>query len=270
MRFIQELLSKIGKHEVPGMAAQLSYFFLLSLFPLLIVLITLLGYVNIDEQRVLVIISTYAPPSTYELISENVMTLLGERNSGLLSIGILGTLWAASNGVTALIRSFNRAYEVRERRSFIVTRLVALLLTVSMVLVIAVAFLLPVLGNAIGIFVASIFGLSDGFRELWDTLRWVISSFIFFVVLSFLYFMAPDQHLKVKEVFYGALFATLGWQLVSLLFSFYVANLSNYSATYGSLGGVIVLMIWFYISGVIILLGGEINALVHKSQVHHQ
>ncbi|WP_082235063.1 YihY/virulence factor BrkB family protein [Halobacillus massiliensis] len=270
MRFIQKLFGKIGKHEIPGMAAQLSYFFLLSLFPLLIFLITLLGYLNIDEQRILSILSVYAPANTYEMISENLKVLLSERNSGLLSFGIIGTFWAASNGVTSLIRSFNKAYEVREKRSLIVTRLVAILLTLSMVLVIAVAFLLPVLGNAIGVFVSSLFGLSESFRELWDTLRWVISSFIFFTVLTFLYYMAPDEHLRVKDVFYGALFSTVGWQIVSLLFSFYVANLGNYSATYGSLGGVIVLMIWFYISGVIILVGGEINALIYKQKFPHK
>ncbi|MFC7061898.1 YihY/virulence factor BrkB family protein [Halobacillus seohaensis] len=264
IRFGKKLFKQISTNDVPGSAAQLAYFFLLSLFPFMIFLITLLGYMNIDEGRVLQFISTYAPSSTYEMISENLTAILGDRNSGLLSVSILGTLWAASNGVNTLMKAFNRAHHERERRSFLVSRMISILLTVSMILVIGVAFLLPVLGSAIGQYVFSIFGLSEGFLEIWETLRWIISSIIFFLVLSFLYLMAPSQRLKVKEVIWGALFGTLGWQLVSWLFSFYVENVGNYSATYGSLGGVIVLMIWFYLSGVVILIGGEINALIHK------
>ncbi|GGF24794.1 putative ribonuclease-like protein YfkH [Halobacillus andaensis] len=264
IRFSKELFKQIGDNDVPGSAAQLAYFFLLSLFPFMIFLITLLGYLNIDEERALLLISTYAPPDTYELISENVTEILRDRNSGLLSIGILGTLWAASNGVNTLIKAFNRAHSAEEERSFFVSRVISILLTIAMIVVIGVAFLLPVLGSAIGVYVFSIFGLSEDFLQAWETLRWVISSIVFFIVLSFLYLMAPDQPMKIKEITMGALFATVGWQLVSLLFSFYVENLGNYSATYGSLGGVIVLMIWFYLSGIVILIGGEINALIHK------
>ncbi|MCP3029070.1 YihY/virulence factor BrkB family protein [Halobacillus sp. A5] len=264
IRFSKELFKQIGENDVPGSAAQLAYFFLLSLFPFMIFLITLLGYLNIDEERALLMISTYAPPDTYEMISENVSDILRDRNGGLLSIGILGTLWAASNGVNTLIKAFNRAHHADEKRSFLVSRLISILLTIAMIVVIGVAFLLPVLGNAIGVYVFSMFGLSEDFLRTWDTLRWVISSIIFFTVLSFLYFMAPDQPMRIKEIALGALFATVGWQLVSLFFSFYVENLGNYSATYGSLGGVIVLMIWFYLSGIVILIGGEINALIHK------
>lgn len=219
IRFGKKLFKQISTNDVPGSAAQLAYFFLLSLFPFMIFLITLLGYMNIDEGRVLQFISTYAPSSTYEMISENLTAILGDRNSGLLSVSILGTLWAASNGVNTLMKAFNRAHHERERRSFLVSRMISILLTVSMILVIGVAFLLPVLGSAIGQYVFSIFGLSEGFLEIWETLRWIISSIIFFLVLSFLYLMAPSQRLKVKEVIWGALFGTLGWQLVSWLFS---------------------------------------------------
>ncbi|UOQ92520.1 YihY/virulence factor BrkB family protein [Halobacillus shinanisalinarum] len=264
--FGKELFTRIGEDDVPGMAAQLAYFFLLSLFPLMIFLITLLGYMKIDEQRVLDFIGTYAPPETYEMISKNVTELLNQGSGGLLSIGILGTLWAASNGVKGLMRALNRAHNVEESRSFIVGRLTAIVLTVAMVLVIAIAFLLPVLGNAIGTYVFSLLGLSDSFIALWSAFRWVISSVIFFIVLSFLYIMAPNKTLRINEIAIGAIFATVGWQLVSLLFSYYVSSLGNYSATYGSLGGVIVLMIWFFLSGLVIILGGEINAVVLKNR----
>ncbi|MFZ0477065.1 MAG: YihY/virulence factor BrkB family protein [Halobacillus sp.] len=260
----KELLTRFRDDDVAGLAAQLAYFFLLSLFPFMIFLLTLLGYLNIDEERVLAIISTYAPPETFDLITENVTSLLNSGSRSLLSVGILGTLWAASVGVSAIMRAFNRAHNVEENRPFLVTRFIAIILTIAMVLVICIAFLLPVLGHTAGVFVFSAFGLSDSFIEAWGTLRWAISSIIFFIVLSFLYVTAPSIRLKYRDAVAGAVFATIGWQLVSLLFSFYVSSLGNFSAAYGSLGGVIVLMIWFYLSGIVIILGGEINAIFRR------
>ncbi|CDQ20469.1 membrane protein [Halobacillus karajensis] len=261
--FGKELFTRFGEDDVGGMAAQLAYFFLLSLFPFMIFLLTLLGYLHIDEERVLAFVSAYAPPNTFDMITENVSSLLRSESGSLLSFGLIGTLWAASNGVNAIMRAFNRAHNVEENRSFIVSRLIAIVLTVAMVIVIGIAFLLPILGHSIGVHLFSFFGLSDNFLTLWNGFRWVISSIIFFIVLSFLYVTAPNKRLKYRDTVPGALFATFGWQLVSLLFSFYVSNLGNFSATYGSLGGVIVLMIWFYISGMVIILGGEINAMSH-------
>ncbi|RWZ58157.1 YihY/virulence factor BrkB family protein [Halobacillus fulvus] len=260
----KELFTRFNEDDVAGMAAQLAYFFLLSLFPFMIFLVTLLGYLHIEESRVLAFVSTYAPPETFDMITENVTSLLQNENSGILSIGILGTVWAASNGVNAIMRAFNRAYEVEENRSFIVTRFIAIILTFAMLLVIIVAFLLPVLGHSIGLYIFSFMGLSDTFISTWEALRWVISSVIFFLVLSFLFSTAPNKRIKIRDTIIGAFLATVGWQGVSLLFSFYVSNLGNFSGTYGSLGGVIVLMIWFYLTGIVLIIGGEINAILHR------
>ncbi|MCA0971926.1 YihY/virulence factor BrkB family protein [Halobacillus litoralis] len=261
---VKELIERFGKDDVGGMAAQLAYFFLLSLFPFMIFLVTLLGFINVDEGRVLAFISTYAPPEAFDLITNNVSSLLQNENGGILSIGIIGTLWAASNGVNAIIRAFNRAYEVKEDRHFLITRLIAIVLTISMVIVIGIALLLPVLGHSIGLYLFSYIGLSDSFITAWEALRWMISTVIFFIVLSFLFAMAPNKKIKYKNTSIGALFSTVSWQGTSLLFSFYVSNLGNYSSAYGSLGSVIVLMIWFYLTGVIIILGGEINAIIFR------
>src|SRR5699024_10282032 len=136
---------------------------------------------------------SYAPPEITELINTNINQLINTQNSGLLSIGILGTLWSASNGVNALMRSFNRAYEVDEDRSFIVSRLIAIALTMAMVVVIGIAFLLPIFGKMIGVYIFSMFGLSESFIDAWNTLRWVVSSVVFFIVLLALYKLAPNK-----------------------------------------------------------------------------
>src|SRR5699024_1519854 len=194
--------------------------------------------------------------------------LINAQNGGLLSIGIIGTLWSASNGVNAITKAFNRAYEVEEDRSFIVARLIAIALTISMVVVICVAFLLPIFGRTIGIYLFSFFGLSDDFIHVWNTLRWIISSIVFFIVLLALYKLAPNKKIRLRNAMWGAIFATIGWQLVSLAFSYYVSTIGNYSATYGSLGAVIILMIWFYISGIIIITGGIINAMIREEKMN--
>ncbi|MCM3226211.1 YihY/virulence factor BrkB family protein [Terribacillus saccharophilus] len=262
--FLKQLGQRIGNDEVTGLSAQLAYFLLLSLFPFIIFLVSLIAFLPVSQQDIMNTLSTFAPESTMDLLEENITGLVNERNGGLLSIGILATLWSASNGVNAIIRALNKAYDVNEDRSFIVARGVAVVLTIAMVLVIAVAFLLPIFGKSIGIYIFSFFGLDDGFLTVWGALRWVISFVIFFIVLLALYVLAPSKKISIKESMVGAAFAAIGWMIASLLFSFYVDNFGNYSATYGSLGAVIVLMIWFYLSGIIIITGGEINAMLDE------
>jgi len=260
----RHLYERMQDADVFGLAAQLAYFFLLSLFPFLLFLITLLGYLPIDEQVLMDFIEMYAPAEIMELINTNISQLVQAQNGSLLSLGIIGTLWSASNGVNAITKAFNRAYEVEEDRSFFIARLIAIIMTIAMIGVIAIAFLLPIFGEMIGVYIFSFFGLSDDFINVWNTLRWAISSIVFFIVLLALYTLTPNVRIKVKNTLLGSLFATISWQLVSLGFSYYVSTIGDYSATYGSLGAVIILMIWFYISGIIIITGGVINAVIRS------
>lgn len=260
------LFQRISAADVFGLSAQLAYFFLLSLFPFLLFLITLLGYLPIDEQSVIVFIEMYAPSETNELINSNMKELINKQNGSLLSLSVVGTLWSASNGVNAITKAFNQAYEVEEDRSFIISRLISIGLTIAMIVVICIALILPIFGKMIGVYTFSIFGLSEDFLHVWNTLRWGISSIVFFIVLLSLYKLAPNKRILLRNAMWGALFATIGWQLVSLAFSSYVSTIGNYSATYGSLGAVITLMIWFYISGIIIITGGVINAVISKER----
>jgi membrane protein len=262
--FIKELIQRFLSDEVPGLSAQLSYFFLLSLFPFLIFLITLVGYLPISQQEVLDIIEHFAPGQSAQLIENTLNQILNQRNGGLLSFGIIATLWSASNGINSIVRAFNKAYEVEESRSFIAARGMAIILTIAMVFVIIVALLLPVFGKEIGLMIASNLGYSLEFLTVWNTVRFLVSGIILFIVFIALYYFAPNKRLHFKDGLPGAMAATVGWIIVSLAFSYYVGNFANYSATYGSIGGIIVLMIWFYLTGMIIILGGELNALLYK------
>ncbi|MDX8046896.1 YihY/virulence factor BrkB family protein [Gracilibacillus sp. S3-1-1] len=265
--FIKQIVNRMSNDDVAGLSAQLSYFFLLSLFPFLMFLVTLIGYLPFESIDIMNFISTYAPPEIMTLLHDNLSQIMGSRSGGLLSVGIIGTLWSASNGINALVRSFNKAYNIEEKRSFIMMRGISIILTLAMLLIIIIAFLLPIFGRMIGIYLFSLFGLSEDFLHIWNALRWIISSVIFFVVLLLLYRLAPSKRVYFRHIYIGAIFATICWQLTSLAFSYYVTSLGNYSATYGSLGGVIILMIWFYLSGIIIITGGEINAQIEENMV---
>lgn len=260
--FNKQLFQRINEVDVFGLSAQLAYFFLLSMFPFLLFLVSLLAFLPINEDVVSEFIGIYLPGSVVDMIDTNLNQLLGNRSGSLLSISIIGTLWTASNGFNAIKKAFNRAYRVERKHTFVVARLISIVLTIAILGVICMALLLPVFGKAIGVYIFTMINLAEGFEEIWLGLRWVISSVTFFVVLYVLYRMTPNVSMKWHEVLWGTLFATIGWQIVSLGFSFYVDTLGNYSATYGSLGTVIVLMFWFYISGIIIITGGVINAFL--------
>jgi len=264
LRFFTLLAKRVIKDDVFGLAAQLAYFFLLSLFPLLIFLATLISFLPLPQHELLAFIKDFAPGETFTLIESNLNEVMENRNGGLLSFGIIATIWSASNGINAIVKAFNQAYEVKESRSFFVARGMSILLTVAMIFVFIIALLLPVFGKQIGMFLFSSFGLSEQFLATWNALRWVVSSLILFTVFVGLYWIAPNKKFKCVRAVPGAVIATIGWALVSLGFSYYVSNFGNYSATYGSIGAIIVLMIWFYISGIIIIIGGEINALYSK------
>jgi membrane protein len=254
------LWHRIDEDDLPGLSAQLAYYFLLSLFPLLIVLFTLLPYIPIPHQDMLGLIRDFAPVEAMDLIEKNVHDIMNDRNGGLLSFGIIGTIWSASNGIEAIVKAFNKAYNVKESRSFIVSRGMAILLTFGMILVLILAIILPIFGREIGLFLFSRMGYTTEFIKLWDTLSRLVSAIILFLIFTGLYWIAPNVKLKCRSAFPGAAFATIGWIISSLGLTFYVGNISNYSLTYGSIGAIIVLMVWLYISAFIIILGGEINA----------
>src|SRR5699024_7871358 len=263
---IKQLVERINDADVAGLSAQLAYFFLLSLFPFLLFLVTLMRFIPLSSESVMQFLDSFLPGDVSDMIRDNLETLVNNRSGGLLSIGILGTIWSASNGFNAITKSFNKAYQVEEDRSVILCRLMAIDTMLDLVLVIAVA-----AGAAVfrAVMADSGFGPMgvDAAVDAWDGVGGVVTAVSSCLVLCIIYILAPNEKIKMKDVVLGAVFATIAWQVVSLGFSYYVNNLGNYSATYGSLGTVIVLMIWLYLSGIIITTGGVINAYVKERRL---
>ncbi|SIS87540.1 YihY/virulence factor BrkB family protein [Salimicrobium salexigens] len=269
-KFGKELVEEFQKDDVPVLASSQAYYYLLAIFPMLILMLSLLPYFSIDSERIMGFISSNVPGGTAEMLRENIVSVVDKPSGGLLTIGILGTLWSASNGVNAFIKAANIAYNVEETRSFIKVRLISIGLTLGMILAIVVAIMLPVFGDVIITFVTDLLRLPDSTVILFQILRWAISIIVMAGVLMALYHIAPNEKIPFKSIIPGALTTAVLWQVISLLFSFYISNFGNYSATYGSLGGIIILMLWFFLTGIILMVGAEINVITsrHRQSKH--
>lgn len=260
--FWKELLVRIKNVDITGLGSQLAFFFLLSLFPLLIFLMTLLPFLNIDQNQIFLLIRDYAPEGVYTLLHDTLADILKNRNGGLLSIGALATIWSASKGMNAIIKGLNQSYYVEESRPFLVARGMSVVFTVALIGVLVVMLLLPVFGEQIGSLAFSYFGMEEGFLKLWSKIRLILPPILIFMVFVTLYWIVPNKKIHFISAIPGAIFAAAGWILTSLAFAFYVGNFASYSATYGSIGAIIVLMMWLYFSAIILLLGGLLNAVM--------
>jgi len=260
--FIKELLTRIKKVDVTGLGSQLAFFFLLSMFPLLIFIFTLLPYLNLDQGQILIFIRDFAPTSVAVLIEDTLGEVFNNRNSGLLSIGAIATVWSASKGMNALTKALNRSYFKEETRPFLIARGMSVVFTVMLIAVLIIALVLPIFGQQIGMIVFSYLGFENGFVQIWNSFRWAFPLVMIFLVFTVIYWVVPNLKLHLKSVLPGAAFATIGWILTSLGFSFYVGSYGNFSNTYGSIGAIIVLMMWLYFSSIILMIGGQINAVM--------
>ncbi|EAG5450131.1 YihY/virulence factor BrkB family protein [Listeria monocytogenes] len=256
----QAVSARVGRNDVSGNAAQLAYYMLFSIFPMLLIAATLLAYLHIDKDSVFNMIKEFAPDQIMDFLEENLNNLLTQKNGGLLSIGIIATLWSASNGMNAVMKSLNKAYGVTNKRNYVIQRLLSMFFTLAMLATVGATLLLLVFGQQIGMFLINHLNFSEDFLSFWNNLRWTVTLIVIFVVFTFLYWVAPNRRSTLISVLPGALFSTIGWTVASLGFAYYVNNFGNYSATYGSIGVIIILMLWFYLTGIILMIGGELNA----------
>ncbi|WP_071459797.1 YihY/virulence factor BrkB family protein [Bacillus massilinigeriensis] len=263
----KSIVTELKNDRATGLAAQQAYYYMLALFPMLILLVSIVPYLNIEPTKAIRFVNNVLPPETAGFLKKNIIKIISERNGGLVTFGVIGTLWSASNGMNAFIKAMNTAYDVEETRSFIKTRILSIGLTLGMILAFIIALVLPVFGNVLLNLVQQIIPMPDETAILIKVLRWIVALVVITAVLTVLYYFAPNKKYSLMHAIPGAIFATIAWQLTSLGFSFYVSNFSNYSATYGSLGAVIVLMLWLFLTGLALLLGGEINAIYHSEKL---
>jgi membrane protein len=258
--FIDQLYCRFQDDDVSALGAQLTYYLILAFFPFLILLMTIISYTPVTSEDILKGVSPVLSNTTYKIIEDFVNEILASGSRTLLSIGMIGTIWASANGVMAIVKGLNKAYDEEENRPFWKIIGIAILFTLALGFMILLSFALLVFEKKVGEQLFELFHFPNNFDAIWNFIKYGIPLAIMLVVFVFLYLFAPNRRLSVREVIPGAIFSTVGWVIISILFAFYVDRWDTYTRSYGSLGGIIVLLIWLYFSSVIILLGGEINA----------
>ena len=265
---LKATVQEFQRDDALGLAAQLAYFLILALFPFILVLVSLFGTFGSQElaSEILGYFRQVMPQQAYDIIEAFTADIIsGNRPAPyLFSFGILFTIWSASGAFAALINALNRAYDVQETRPFWKVRGIAILMTLGLSGLVVVSVLLLVLGPPIGEFIAGLFGLGDLFELVWNTVRWPVALFFMVFAVALLYYFAPDVNQPFRWITPGGLIGVLLWVLASVAFNFYVSNFGSYNKTYGSIGAVIVLLLYLYISSLTILFGAELNSVLAR------
>ena len=259
--------SEMNEDEVMDRAASLSYYFVFALFPTLLFLAALLGLLPTAGllDRLVEYLGQVLPGDAYSIVLRTLSEILRGARGSLLSIGVIAALWAASNGMASITNALNAAYDATDDRPWWKARLMAVGLTVVFAAFTLTALILLVLGPQIAEGLAKAVGLGAVFEMTWKVLQWPVSFLMGLVGVGLVYYLAPHVRQRWFWVTPGSVFAVLSWTVTSLGLRFYVGRFADYNATYGSIGGVILLMLWLYLIGLILLIGAEINAEIARA-----
>jgi len=266
-----ELFKRTGKEMMAdnclNLAAQLAYYFFLALFPALLFLVAIVSYVPIQHlmDNITQTLSRVAPWEVVSIIQDQLTKIANDKNGGLLTLGMLGTIWSSSSGVNAVIDVLNQTYDIEEGRPWWKVKATAIALTLALGLFVVVSFILVVGGPTLAEKVADWFHLGSAFALTWKIVQWPVVFFLISLAIALVFYYAPDAEQDWVWITPGSILATLLWVLISLGFKFYVSNFGSYNATYGTIGGVIVLMLWFYVSSLAVLTGAELNAEIEHA-----
>ena len=264
--FRRTLSEAFFKDNCLGMAAQLAYYFFFALFPALLFLVSLASYFPAHQliDDLFRTLGGYVPPEALTIITDQLRKISDGQQGGLLTIGVLTAVWSTSAAMTAIIDTLNAAYDIEEGRPWWKVRLVAIGLTMALAVFILSAMTLLLVGPEL---VQRILGtyLGPRFEILWNVLRWPVIFALVSAAMAVMYYYAPDAEQDWVWLTPGSIFATALWVMASLGFKFYITNMGSYTETYGAIGGVMVLMLWFYISGLVVLIGAEMNAEIEHA-----
>lgn len=261
--------TEMNRDDVFGDAAKLAYYFLLALFPLLIFLTSAIGLIvgsgTTMRHTLFHYLSRVMPPSAVQLIDATILEVTSASSAGKLSFGFLAALWAASNGMSAITEALNTAYDVEETRPWWKRQLAAALLTVGLSVLIIAALALVIGGGRLADYLAAVFGFGAAFTWVWKILQWPMALAFMLSAFASIYYFAPNLRDKNwKWITPGSVLGIALWLLASFGLKGYLHFFDSYSATYGSLGAVIILMLWLYLTGLAVLIGGEVNAEIEN------
>ncbi|MFB3916013.1 MAG: YihY/virulence factor BrkB family protein [Terriglobales bacterium] len=266
-RVLKNAWNDIMNNHTMSMAAGLSYYFVLSLFPLLILAASLLPYLPVPNlfDQILSSMSHVVPADSMGLVKRVLASVMKQHQGGLLTVGILGTIWAASGGFAGLIEALNVAYDVPETRPVWKTRLLAIGLMFVIGILLVVALGVMILGPMLGQWLSNLVGLGPAFMSAWPIVRWAVAGAFTVIGVELLFFWAPNVKQRFFATLPGAIFGVGFWIGSSYALGIYFQKFANYNKTYGVLGAAVALMVWLYWSWFAILVGAEINSELVKA-----
>ncbi|EFI41785.1 MULTISPECIES: YihY/virulence factor BrkB family protein [Peptoniphilus] len=262
--FFDKFLYRFAEHRIVEISASLAYFLILSIFPFLIALLNIINFTNFLYSDNIIEALSYLPEDITKIAMNFIKEIYSGSSGSLFSISVLLGLWSASNGFKKIIKNINLAYGFSEKRGILKTKLLSLLFTIALIIMILLLLLTQVFGETIINMLINYVGLGEDITYLWHILSFIIPFIYMFITFLLVYKYSPGTDtrdlLKFSLILPGAIFSTISSVFATNLFGYYVGNFAKYSVTYGSLGGIIILLIWLWLMSMIILMGGEINA----------
>ena len=266
--FLKKVYREYNHDNVSDTAAVLGYYFVYSLFPFLFFLATLAAYiphVQVSMDTVLARAHALVPSMAMHVIERNLRALVAHPRPHLLTVGLAGTLYSASRGVDAVRRALNLAYDVKESRPFWKTELLAFGMTISSAALILFGIAALIAGGNVGLWAADKLHIAPVYVVVWSWLRWPVTALLIMSCAALVYYLLPDVEQEFKFITPGSVLGTLLWLLSTWGFSQYAGHFGSYNITFGSIGGVVLLMTWFYITAFIFIMGGEVNAILEAA-----
>lgn len=266
-RGVYLMVRRYFDHRVARDSAALTYYLLFAIFPLLIFLSNLVGYFAVDIEGLLRELSTFIPAEVLELLTQYLRYISGASSGTLMVFGLVFSVWFPMRAANALLLSVRKAYGMGRPTHFVRHYAKVFLYTIFLFLTILLSLVLVTVGRSVLDLCADFFNfstvLTDGFIDLWATLRFVLLGVIIFLALASLYALAQETR-RVHYIWPGVLLSLAAWMALSLCFSLYVENAANYSLVYGTLGAIIVLLLWLYLSATMMILGAEFNSVLKE------
>lgn len=261
------LIIKIKKDDIFALGSQLAYYLMLSFFPFMVFLITLIGLSPINPNSLMEGLYGVVPAAIVELTQSIIYEVFEDQHKGILGISILLMIWTSSSAFRAVIKGVNNAYGIKDNRSFVKKALIAMAGIFLLAVMIVIALGALVFGDIIGTYIVSHTRFYELFRLLWNIARFAAVFLSMIFIFAYIYIITPAEKMKIADVIPGAISSTIGWMAVSVGFSFYINNFGNYSRFYGSLGAVFVLMTWLFLVSIILILGVEINCVIKETKI---
>lgn len=264
--FLVRLQREIGYDDCMGMAAQIAFYNLLGLFPLMIFLLNIIALLALGQDvqtTLLKELGSQMPAAAAKLVGDTVLGLL-PAGRGLFGVGLIASLWGASMATGALITTINRAYNIRPRRNLITQKFLSIWLTLVLAVLWLLATVIVLVGPRVTQSAFELLGIASATNTFWTSVRLPMAFVLNLVALSILYYIAPEARQRFRWILPGAITAAVLWMGASSGFGLFLRNFPNYDVTYGSLAGLVILLVWFWLSGLVFLLGAEINSLMKR------